>query len=374
MPAEELRAAPLSPIVIRLGSFGDMLKLSALLHFLHRRYGRPCVVVGCGPWNQPVYLDNPDVARVWVLHRYLPLLLAPGGWRLLAALRRSRPAPVYVCDDDKRLRRVRRVLRLSGIDPRRCVFIEKTPREGEHHVDRLLRFGQQTPAALRADSYPLPGAIPAYGHLARVRDGERAALAAWLAARGWSGRPLILVQPGNRRTMSTRRARHRRLKRDDKAWPAQRWIELFHRIHARLPQALIVLCGARQEVPMLQQLRAAAQLDAVVVESLGLRALFALCEAAHSMISIDTGPAHAAAALGLPLVVLFGGQPQSRWLPRSSAGTPVVALGGPPLSAHVERIPVEAVFEAWCSLAGAPRLSCDGAPDALPAAQRALGP
>lgn len=351
MPTEQLRAAPLAPIVIRLGSFGDMLNLSALLHFLHRRYGRPCVVVGSGPWNQPVYLDNPDVERVWVLHRYLPFLLSPVGWRLLAALRHSRPAPVYVCDDDKRLPRVRRVLRLSGIDPRRCVFIEKAPRQGEHHLDRLLRFGQQTPAALRAESYPLPGATPAYAHLPRVRDGERAALAEWLAARGWAGRPLILVQPGNRRTMSTRRARHRRLNRDDKAWPAQRWIELFHRIHARTPQALIVLCGARQEVPMLRQLRAAAQLDAVVVASLALRPLFALCEAAHSMISIDTGPAHAAAALGLPLVVLFGGQPQSRWLPRSAAGAPVIALGGPPLSSHVERIPVEAVFEAWSSLA-----------------------
>jgi hypothetical protein len=90
MPAEELRAAPLSPIVIRLGSFGDMLKLSALLHFLHRRYGRPCVVVGSGPWNQPVYLDNPDVEPVRVLHRYLPFLLSPGCWRRCAAAGRRR--------------------------------------------------------------------------------------------------------------------------------------------------------------------------------------------------------------------------------------------------------------------------------------------
>jgi ADP-heptose:LPS heptosyltransferase len=51
------------------------------------------------------------------------------------------------------------------------------------------------------------------------------------------------------------------------------------------------------------------------VASLALRPL---CEPAHRMICIDTGPAHAAAALGLPQVVLFGGQPQSRRLPRSA--------------------------------------------------------
>ena len=63
MPPENVSAVPLSPIVIRLGSLGDMINLSSLLRFLHRRYGMPCVVIGAGPWNEPVYRGNPDVAR-----------------------------------------------------------------------------------------------------------------------------------------------------------------------------------------------------------------------------------------------------------------------------------------------------------------------
>ncbi len=68
------------------------------------------------------------------------------------------------------------------------------------------------------------------------------------------------------------------------------------------------------------------------------------------MISVDTGPAHAAAALGVPLVVLYGAESPAYWLPRGPAGTAVVGLGGPPHSTRVDQLSVEAVFEAWRSL------------------------
>jgi heptosyltransferase-2/heptosyltransferase-3 len=78
--------------------------------------------------------------------------------------------------------------------------------------------------------------------------------------------------------------------------------------------------------------------------------LLALCDAAHSMISVDTGPAHAAAALGLPLVVMFGGHSQAEWLPRSSAGSPVIGIGGPPASTRLDQVSADAVLEAWLEL------------------------
>lgn len=69
------------------------------------------------------------------------------------------------------------------------------------------------------------------------------------------------------------------------------------------------------------------------------------------MISTDSGPAHAAAALGVPLVVLYGIESPKVWLPRSSTGSAVVGLGGPPVLARADQISVDAVFQAWCSLA-----------------------
>jgi ADP-heptose:LPS heptosyltransferase len=89
---------------------------------------------------------------------------------------------------------------------------------------------------------------------------------------------------------------------------------------------------------------------AVFAAELPLGRLLALCASAHSMISVDTGPAHAAAALDLPLVVLFGGQPQAQWLPRSSSGSPVIGIGGPPVSTRLDEISMATVLETWVSL------------------------
>jgi heptosyltransferase-2/heptosyltransferase-3 len=183
-----------------------------------------------------------------------------------------------------------------------------------------------------------------------VSDAERVELDIWLRRKGWIGRNLVLVQPGNFRSMSRRREQWRRLKTDDKAWPVGKWVSLLCRVHDTLPDTVIVLCGAPEEGSMLQEIQRAAGLQDVVAAELPLRQLLALTESAHSMISVDTGPAHAAAAMGLPLVVMFGAESRRHWLPRSPSGSEVVGVGGPPVSNRVDQIDVEEVFNAWCSL------------------------
>ncbi len=343
---------PLQPIVIRFGRLGDMVILTALLHLLHHRFGRPCLVLAAGPWNAELYRAQPDVARLYALPRHFPMPLNPTSWRAMWALRRSDPSPIYVCEyQPRQLRRIRRLLALSRVDPRRCVFITQDLRdEAEHWVERLLRFGQRTPPALSAAQYPGPvsGCQPA--PRLRVLDSERAQLDAWLQGQGWAGRKLVLIQPGNFRTMSRRRDKWRQGGADDKAWPLQNWVALVHKVHAAMPEALIVLCGAPQEGPMLQHIQQAARVAQLVAAELPLRRLLVLCAAAHSMISIDTGPAHAAAAMGLPLVVMYGAEAPRRWLPRSPSGFPVLAVGGPPRATRVDEISVDEVFNTWHAL------------------------
>jgi ADP-heptose:LPS heptosyltransferase len=95
----------------------------------------------------------------------------------------------------------------------------------------------------------------------------------------------------------------------------------------------------------------ATRLERLSAAELTLPRLLALCARAHSMISVDTGPAHAAAALGLPLLVLFGAHAAAEWLPRSPAGSPVVGVGGPPEHRRLDEVSVERVFAAWAALA-----------------------
>ena len=364
-------APPVQPIVIWFGRVEDLILLSALLEILHRRFGRACHVIGAGAWPGEIYAAHSDVARVSCLHRYTAWVFDPSWWRTLRALRAARADPVYVCETDPRkLARIRHLLRLSGTDPARCVFLDTPlPHTSKtaptHWVDRLVDLGRLTPAAFKAADYPWPAPAPRCAPLLMVSAAARAECAAWLERQGWRERTLILVQPGNRRTMRGRRLRVSPA--DDKSWPLERWAALLHRIHARLPQAVIVLCGAPRESVLLEWIAAAAQLPAVAAAELPLPRLLALCARSHSMISVDTGPAHAAAALGLPLVVLFGAHSPQQWLPRSPTGSPVCGVGGPPQCTRLDQISVETVFAAWCALGtaaqapGAPAPGADGA-------------
>jgi len=348
--AAAISADPLRPTVFFFCRLGDMVMLTALLDRLHRRYHLPSHVIGAGSWNAAIYQGNPDVASVSSFGRHLPFLLDPQWLQVRRALRESDPGPIYICEEHYRqLPRIRRMLRLSGVNPARCVFLTDEPRTGlEHLIDRLMRLGGRTPAALRASDYPVP--TTTQGPRLYVSDGERAERDAWLKAQGWFNRPRILIQVGNHRTMSRRRARWRRRGADDKAWPVERWVALLQKIHARMPEALILLRGSKEEVPMLREIQAATRIDAVAAAGQGLREFFALCDGAHSMISVDTGPAHAAAALSLPLVVLHGIHAPLHWGPRSPSGTPVLGVRAGPTATRVDQIEVDAVFDTWCSL------------------------
>ena len=354
-----MRAQPLQPIVVWFGRVGDMILLSTLLGILHRRYGSPCLLIGAGSWPAELYAAHADVAQICCLHRYTVFALDPAWWRTLRALRARAESPVYVCEfDAKKLDRIQRLLDVSGVAARRCLYITREASwQQRHWIDRLVSFGHLTPPALDPAAYPWPSPPPLLAPHLEVSPEARRACAAWLEQTGLGGRPLILVQPGNRRTMRGRRLRLDA--DDDKAWPLERWAALLHAVHAQLPEARIILCGAPRESLLLEWIARAARLPAVTAAELSLPRLLALCERAHSMISVDTGPAHAAAALSLPLVVLFGGHAQAEWLPRSPSGSPVIGVGGPPESQRLAEVPMERVLSAWRGLPARRALQVD---------------
>ena len=349
---------PLTPTVFFFARLGDMVMVTRMLNLLHRRFGRPCQVIGTGSWTSSTYAGNPDVEDVWTFHRHLPFLL-DAAWRpLRRALRASAPGPIYVCEKHYRqLPRIYRMLYLSGVDSRRCVFLTDRPIRRpipptDHLVDRMVALGRRTPANVRAEEYPVPPEGALDGPRLYVLDSERAERDAWLRARGLFGRRLILVQPGNHRTMGPRRARWRRMNTDDKWWPIEHWAELLHRIHSERPDAVLLLRGSHEEIPMLQEIQAMANLTNVATVGTTLRQFYALCEAASSMVSVDSGPGHAAAALSVPLAVLYGAESPLYWLPRSPSDSPVVGVGGPPASRRADQVSVDALFGAWRSVAG----------------------
>ena len=70
------------------------------------------------------------------------------------------------------------------------------------------------------------------------------------------------------------------------------------------------------------------------------------------MISVDTGPAHAAAALDCPLTVMFAHADQRWWRPRSRLGRVGVVGGSAGQASRLMDLAVPQVLGAWSALGG----------------------
>ncbi len=173
----------------------------------------------------------------------------------------------------------------------------------------------------------------------------------WLLERGWQDAPLVLIQAGNKRTLK----RGRRVGTGDaKYWPPQRWAALARGVLAAMPHARVLLTGAPVEHAVVESIRNAASSERVhnLATDMTVPRLLALIERADSMISVDTGPAHAAAALDCPLTVLFAHADQRWWRPLSRLGRVSVVGGTRAEASRLLDIEVPQVLKAWEALGG----------------------
>jgi len=335
---------------MRCGAFGDMVLLTPFIRTLAERFGAPVDVVSSGPWTAPLLAGQPGVGEIYLLgSRRRPYLISPDQWRVVGALRRRGPGPTWFLDPDGV---GRGLLARAGIGPDWVVEGDALPRlPGEHYLERFARIAARTPVALGAAAPPV---LPVDGTALVVSGADRADLERWLAERGLGDRPLLLVQAGNKRTM---RRGDRRRASNTKYWPEERWAAVIDAMAARHPGHAILLLGVPSERALNDDVLARVTTpNAVnVAADLPIPRLNALLERADAMVTVDTGPAHAAAALGLPLVVLFAAADPALYRPWGAPGAPVLCLRADPPGA-LEALPVAPVIAAFADLAlrGAP--------------------
>jgi heptosyltransferase-2/heptosyltransferase-3 len=327
---------------------GDMVLVTSLIEALHRRFGCPVDVLSSGAWTRPLLAQQPGVGEIYLLgSRRAPTPLSPTHSQLIARLREREPGPVWHCDSyDEDLR----LLATAGLTDewvldatRDCPFIE-----GEHHVDRYLRFAQMSPPAVAAPAPEVAAAMVAGlpSPPLEVLPEWRLDLDAWLAARGLADRRLLLMQAGNKRTMRWWARRRRRTNR--KYWPEERWATIARVLLERDENAVVVLLGVPAESSLNEEIAQIAGSPRVLnaARELPIPRLLALQERATGMLSVDTGPAHSAAALGCPLVVLFGDARVDRYGPRSPTGAVEIVVPPSP-SAGVLGISLLDALSAW---------------------------
>ena len=330
------------PLIVRCGAFGDIVVLTPLLRLLEARYGSAVDVVSSGPWTAPLLAHEPGLGHLQLVSsRRTPYLLCPSQWALVRWLRRRGRGPVYLCDVNPEMRAL---LARGGVHPDDLVARDRaedaTPMLWP---DRWLALGMRDPA----HAWPTRPVDPAAFRLPRlvVDEQSRRDLAQWRGQLGLHG-PLVLFQPGNKRTHK----RGKLLTADHpKHWDAENWAAVATAVISDMPDARVVLCGSPPEHPLLEDIRHAAG-DHPRVHNLAgdlpIPRLLALLEVAHSMVSVDTGPAHAAAALGCPLVVMFGAAPPDKWRPFGPGAISVLG-GARGEASRVSDLSPDDVAAAW---------------------------
>lgn len=334
------------PLLVRFGAFGDMVLLTPLLGVLQRRFGQPVDLFGSGSWTRQLLGDDPRVGHIQLLtSRRAAYLLRPSQWQAVHWLRQRPAGPVYLCENDEKSLWL---LRRAGIAAEWIVrAYEEPPRGMIHSIDWSAPIGNRTPVAYGAA--PDPVALQPDDFVPRlcVSEAARHECAQWIAARGWQDVPLVLLQPGNKRTLKRGRLAG---PADNKYWPPERWAAVARHIMAELPNAQLLLCGAPSEAGVLENIKRYCNSPQAhnLARELPIRRLLPLLEQAYCMISVDTGPAHAAAALECPLVVMFGEQNPWQIQPRSRQSAVIVLGGG--TGGRVQDIKVEQIIRAWSRL------------------------
>ena len=322
-----------------------MVLLTALIRVLHARFESPVDIVTSGPWSEPLLRGQPGVGEILsVRSRKTPYWLSADQRRVVRRLRARGVGPTWFCDGSDA---ARPLLARAGIPQEFIVDVKNYPLlPGEHATEQWRRLAQITPTAIAAQA----GAAVTPGCYLEVSEQQRVELEAWLRARGLSAAPLILIQIGNKRTM---RRGLRRLAVNHKYWPNERWAEVLRHVRRQCPDHAILLLGTGPEYALNQEVAALANITQLhnVADDLPIPRLVALSARAAGLITVDSGPAHAAAAVGCPLVVLFGKALPSLYRPWGALGADVKVLCGE-IAGEPDMLGIESrsVIAAWSEL------------------------
>ena len=153
---------------------------------------------------------------------------------------------------------------------------EKEPEEGiRHEVERQTALASELGASTGDD---------------RLAICPSESARAWGATFRAGGRPLIVLHPGA--SAPSRR------------YPEESYARVLRLLEHEL-DAVCVLTGTDDERDLLLRIRSTARSDAAVVCGISLADLAGLLQSSDVVVTNNTGPAHLAAAVGTPVVVLY---------------------------------------------------------------------
>ncbi|MDZ7292036.1 MAG: glycosyltransferase family 9 protein [candidate division KSB1 bacterium] len=129
-------------------------------------------------------------------------------------------------------------------------------------------------------------------------------------------------------------------------WPVEKFAEMAVTLHRRFAVRLILTWGPKEK-DLGSDLRKRLTFDPIVLQDLSLRQLAALLAHIDVFVCNDTGVMHLAAAVGTPLVAIFGPTDPNEWKP---IGKKFIAVRGE--KQRCDTVSVQQVLQAIHSLLG----------------------
>jgi len=288
-------------LVVRTSALGDVVLTTPFLRSLSGHLGAPVEVLTSAPYA-PLFEGLPFVSRVWSLPK------ESGLREFLRSLREGGPFDVAV-DLQNKARTLAVLLRVQA--RRRFRLVKRKGVSGA--LGSLFGGGpilDGKPAA--AVYFEAAGALGLAATDLRPEVAlrpEAVARAEGLASRA-GGAPIVGLAPGAR-------------------WALKRWSpERFAAVGAALQEegAEILLVGGPGDRAELDRLREGLARPALAdTASLDVADLAAALARLSLLVSVDSGPAHLAQAVGTPVLSIFGPTSYRRWGPAPGQGG-VVAL------------------------------------------------
>jgi ADP-heptose:LPS heptosyltransferase len=309
-------------LILRRDNIGDLVCTTPLIAALRAQLPRAWLGALVTTYNAGVLSGNPWLDEVFVYEK-----LKHRSGSLLSHLR-TRMAQMSS-------------LRGREID---CVLVP-APSPQSMKLARSLKPGQVVAA---------PAAIAAATH-----EVERSyAIGKAVGVTGNPGPMRVVPDPGTKLELQKRLgegaivAVHISARRSAQRWPLERYAQLIAHLSATRKLMLLWAPGTKDnprhpgdDEAAAEVLRAAGGAKAVPVETPDLQTLIAALSLADRVVCPDGGAMHLAAALGKPVVALFGDSPVARWRPW---GVPHRVVQ--PESRNLADLPLGAVLEAFKAL------------------------
>ncbi len=277
--------------------------VTPLLRALRTEHPEAEIDVLCSRLAADLLELTPGVARRFALrYRNLPYALSPEKWKLVRDLRERRYDFAVLLE---RAERYRFLLERAGI--REIRSFRETPFDPRTHaiVNNLAAAGF-------ASSFDRDMEV-----FLSERDRDRAETLLSGAARPRIGIHVGYGPRGKKRHQSERL----------KGWSSENFIEVAAGLLAR--DASVFFTGSEEDRGDVEAIRSRVPAAASLAGRTSPRELAAVIEKLDVLVSVDSGPAHLAAAVGTPLVVLWGPAILEQVRPLSTR-SPVELLRNPP--------------------------------------------